>query len=73
MRPYTKTIYASGMPLPPKTVLVVRVPAACGALAEHKPFRSPFLLEARSTPNDFPLTSAMVKANASTTRLTCAQ
>jgi hypothetical protein len=73
MRPYTKTIYASGVPLPPKTALVARVPAAFGALAEDKPFKSPVLPEARSAPNYSPLTSAMVKANASTTRLTCAQ
>jgi hypothetical protein len=61
------------MPLPPMTTLVTKAPAACGALAEHKPLRSPVFPEARSTPNDLPLTSAMVKANASTTRLTCAQ
>jgi hypothetical protein len=73
MRPYTKTIYASGMPLPPMTTLVTKAPAACGALAEHKPLRSPVLPEARYTPNDLPLTSAMVQANASTARLTCAQ
>jgi hypothetical protein len=73
MRPYTKTIYASGMPLPSTTTLATKAPAACGALADHKPLRSPVLPEARSTPNDLPLTSAMVKANASMTRLTCVQ
>jgi hypothetical protein len=35
MRPYTKTIYASGMPLPPLMTLATKAPAASGALAEH--------------------------------------
>jgi hypothetical protein len=68
MRPYTKTVYASGALSSPVAILATAGPTASGAVAEPTDFP-----DGRSLTNDLPLTSAMVISNLSTSRLTCAQ
>jgi hypothetical protein len=74
MRPYSKTIYATGINRQEAQATKVAMAPAVSALARVLVSETGKLTTtAGQAPYNIPLTSAMVKSTAPTTRLTCAQ